>query len=57
MDFVLQFFQHYMMYENEIGLYYNNPKRTSRTSPIDPDYRYEVTIFTLMKFEPNSSGF
>lgn len=55
MYFVLQFFNHYMMYENEIGLYYYNPKRrTSRTSSIDPEYRYEVTIFTLMKFEPNN---
>ncbi|XP_068198933.1 zona pellucida protein AX 1 [Antennarius striatus] len=43
------FFDHYMMYENEIGLYHNNEgpfyhdKGVARTSPIDPDYRQTIS--------------
>lgn len=35
-----QFFDNYMMYENEIGLYSNDHKGAAYTSPIDPDYRW-----------------
>lgn len=35
-----KFFDQYMLYENEIGLYYNNHnKGAAYTSPIDPEYK------------------
>ncbi|KAM3602379.1 uncharacterized protein V6R79_003008 [Siganus canaliculatus] len=39
------FFDRYMLYENEIGLYYNMNKGVSYTSPIDPDYKQTVSCF------------
>ncbi|XP_075940471.1 uncharacterized protein LOC142942148 [Anarhichas minor] len=41
------FFDHYMLYENEIGLYYNN-KRVVSTSPVDPEYRQTVSCFYVV---------
>ncbi len=40
--FIFEFFDQYMLYENEIGLYHNTKgaaKGATFTSPIDPDYR------------------
>ncbi|XP_024912763.1 uncharacterized protein LOC103380918 isoform X1 [Cynoglossus semilaevis] len=45
------FFDHYMLYENEIGLYYNNYKNnkgTAYTSPVDPDYRQTVSCYYVV---------
>ncbi|XP_071324031.1 zona pellucida protein AX 1 [Trachinotus anak] len=41
------FFDHYMLYENEIGLYYNN-KGVAYTSPIDPEYRQTVSCYYVV---------
>ncbi|KAM9840234.1 zona pellucida sperm-binding protein 2-like [Aulostomus maculatus] len=41
------FFDNYMMYENEISLYYNN-KGTTYTSPIDPEYRQTVSCYYMV---------
>ncbi|KAK9531426.1 hypothetical protein VZT92_010852 [Zoarces viviparus] len=40
------FFEHYMLYENEIGLYYN--KRVASTSPVDPEYRQTVSCYYVV---------
>ncbi|XP_042359781.1 zona pellucida protein AX 1 [Plectropomus leopardus] len=42
------FFDHYMLYENEISLYYNNNKGAAYTSPIDPEYRQTVSCFYVV---------
>ncbi|XP_040920443.1 uncharacterized protein LOC121199643 isoform X2 [Toxotes jaculatrix] len=43
------FFDHYMLYENEIGLYFNNDnKGAAYTSPIDPDYRQTVSCYYVV---------
>ncbi|XP_044185572.1 uncharacterized protein LOC122965511 [Thunnus albacares] len=44
------FFDHYMLYENEIGLYYNNNNKgaATYTSPIDPDYRQTVSCYYVV---------
>ncbi|XP_061560332.1 uncharacterized protein LOC133416962 [Phycodurus eques] len=39
------FFENYMMYQNEIGLYY---KGTSYTSPNDPEYRQTVSCYYMV---------
>ncbi|XP_077567649.1 zona pellucida protein AX 1 [Stigmatopora nigra] len=38
------FLEDHMMYQNEIGLYYNN-KATSYTSPTDPEYRQAISCY------------
>ncbi|XP_034072239.1 uncharacterized protein LOC117546199 [Gymnodraco acuticeps] len=38
------FFDNYMMYENEIRLSYNNAKGAANTSPVDPDYRWSLSV-------------
>ncbi|KAM6906797.1 uncharacterized protein PEZ65_017948 [Lycodopsis pacificus] len=40
------FFDHYMLYENEIGLYYN--KRVASTSPVEPEYRQTVSCYYVV---------
>ncbi|XP_075315120.1 uncharacterized protein LOC142375084 [Odontesthes bonariensis] len=40
-----QFFNNYMLYENEIGLYYNN---VAYTSPIDPDYKQTISCYYVV---------
>ncbi|KAM6906798.1 uncharacterized protein PEZ65_017949 [Lycodopsis pacificus] len=40
------FFDHYMLYENEIGLYYN--RRVASTSPVDPEYRQTVSCYYMV---------
>lgn len=40
------FFDHYMLYENEIGLYYNG--RVAHTSPVDPDYRQTISCYYIV---------
>ncbi|KAL6095853.1 uncharacterized protein ACO6RY_09688 [Pungitius sinensis] len=40
------FFEHYMLYENEIGLYYN--KGVAKTSPTDPAYRQTISCYYLV---------
>ncbi|XP_037305480.2 uncharacterized protein LOC119195015 isoform X2 [Pungitius pungitius] len=40
------FFDHYMLYENEIGLYYN--KGVAQTSPIDPAYRQIISCYYVV---------
>ncbi|XP_014853015.1 PREDICTED: uncharacterized protein LOC106924040 isoform X1 [Poecilia mexicana] len=42
------FFDHYMMYENEIGLYYNAEKGLTHTSPVDPEYRQIVSCYYVV---------
>lgn len=42
------FFDHYMLYENEISLYYNNPKGVAYTSPIDPEYRQTISCYYVV---------
>nr|XP_040016670.1 uncharacterized protein LOC120808108 [Gasterosteus aculeatus aculeatus] len=47
------FFDHYMLYENEIGLYYNkglyyNNKGVANTSPIDPPYRQTISCYYVV---------
>ncbi|XP_054474087.1 zona pellucida protein AX 1 [Anoplopoma fimbria] len=44
------FFDHYMLYENEIGLYYNDNdnKGVAYTSPVDPDYRQTVSCYYVV---------
>ncbi|KAM9339235.1 uncharacterized protein ABDE67_016894 [Symphorus nematophorus] len=45
------FFDHYMLYENEIGLYYNqhnSNKGVAYTSPIDPDYRQTISCYYVV---------
>ncbi|AWP20161.1 putative zona pellucida sperm-binding protein 2-like [Scophthalmus maximus] len=42
------FFDNYMLYENEIGLYYNNKKGVAYTSPVDPDYRQKVSCYYVV---------
>ncbi|XP_049446348.1 zona pellucida protein AX 1 [Epinephelus fuscoguttatus] len=41
------FFDHYMMYENEISLYYNN-KGAAYTSPVDPEYRQTISCYYMV---------
>ncbi|GAA6228834.1 uncharacterized protein LOC108895977 [Lates japonicus] len=41
------FFDNYMLYENEISLYYSN-KGTAYTSPVDPDYRQTVSCYYVV---------
>ncbi|XP_041832378.1 zona pellucida protein AX 1 [Melanotaenia boesemani] len=40
------FFDHYMLYENEISLYYND--KVARKSPIDPDYRQIISCYYIV---------
>ncbi|KAM6906799.1 uncharacterized protein PEZ65_017950 [Lycodopsis pacificus] len=40
------FFDHYMLYENEIGLYYN--RRVASTSPVEPEYRQTVSCYYVV---------
>ncbi|XP_022621514.1 uncharacterized protein LOC111236890 [Seriola dumerili] len=42
------FFDQYMLYENEIGLYYNSNKGVAYTSPIDPEYRQTVSCYYVV---------
>ncbi|XP_030262177.1 zona pellucida sperm-binding protein 2-like [Sparus aurata] len=42
------FFDNYMMYENEIGLYSNDHKGAAYTSPIDPDYRQTISCYYVV---------
>ncbi|KAI3364225.1 hypothetical protein L3Q82_011030, partial [Scortum barcoo] len=43
------FFDHYMLYENEIGLYYNkNAKGAAYISPIDPDYKQVISCYYVV---------
>ncbi|KAM4713133.1 zona pellucida protein AX 1 [Anableps anableps] len=41
------FFDHYMMYENEIGLCYSM-KGVAHTSPVDPEYRQTVSCYYVV---------
>ncbi|XP_035000615.2 uncharacterized protein LOC118099918 [Hippoglossus stenolepis] len=41
------FFDNYMLYENEIGLYHNN-KGAAYTSPVDPDYRHRIFCYYVV---------
>ncbi|XP_053192910.1 zona pellucida protein AX 1 [Scomber japonicus] len=40
------FFDNYMLYENEIGLHFNN-KGTSYTSPVDPEYKQTISCYYM----------
>ncbi|XP_037305478.2 zona pellucida protein AX 1 [Pungitius pungitius] len=45
------FFDHYMLYENEIGLYYNKGlyyRGVAKTSPIDPAYRQTISCYYVV---------
>ncbi|XP_041814190.1 zona pellucida protein AX 1 [Chelmon rostratus] len=42
------FFDHYMLYENEIGLYNNHNKGAAYTSPIDPDYKQTISCYYMV---------
>ncbi|XP_035535234.1 zona pellucida protein AX 1 isoform X1 [Morone saxatilis] len=42
------FFDHYMVYENEIGLYHNDDKGATYTSPIDPDYKQTISCYYVV---------
>ncbi|XP_041661284.1 zona pellucida protein AX 1 [Cheilinus undulatus] len=46
------FFDNYMLYENEIGLYYNNKhnfnKGAAYTSPVDPDYKQLISCYYMV---------
>ncbi|XP_017267297.1 uncharacterized protein zpax1 isoform X2 [Kryptolebias marmoratus] len=42
------FFSNYMLYENEIGLYYTREKVLPRTSPIDPEYRQTISCYYVV---------
>ncbi|KAM6992412.1 zona pellucida protein AX 1 [Tautogolabrus adspersus] len=51
------FFDNYMLYENEIGLYYNNKQNHNKqnhnkgaayTSPIDPDYKQTISCYYVV---------
>ncbi|XP_027895362.1 zona pellucida protein AX 1 isoform X1 [Xiphophorus couchianus] len=42
------FFDNYMMYENEISLYYNTEKGLTHTSPVDPEYRQTVSCYYVV---------
>ncbi|XP_037305477.2 uncharacterized protein LOC119195013 [Pungitius pungitius] len=44
------FFDHYMLYENEIGLDYNKGlyNRVAKTSPIDPAYRQTISCYYVV---------
>ncbi|KAM9703800.1 uncharacterized protein ACNS7B_002381 [Menidia menidia] len=39
------FFNQYMLYENEIGLYHNTKDNLAYTSPVDPDYRQKISCY------------
>nr|XP_057912497.1 uncharacterized protein LOC131106949 [Doryrhamphus excisus] len=41
------FFDNYMLYQNEIGLYYNT-KGASYTAPVDPDYRQTISCYYML---------
>ncbi|XP_029352959.1 zona pellucida protein AX 1 [Echeneis naucrates] len=41
------FFDHYMLYENEISLHYNG-KGITYTSPVDPDYRQTISCYYIV---------
>ncbi|XP_060907869.1 uncharacterized protein LOC132984874 [Labrus mixtus] len=49
------FLGNYMLYENEIGLYYNNDDKkqnynqgVANTSPIDPDYKQTISCYYMV---------
>nr|SOX60636.1 zona pellucida protein X [Solea senegalensis] len=43
------FLDHDMLYENEIGLYYDTySKGTAYTSPVDPDYRQTISCYYVV---------
>ncbi|XP_070705199.1 zona pellucida protein AX 1 [Pempheris klunzingeri] len=42
------FFDHYMLYQNEIGLHYENDEGAAHTSPIDPDYKQTVSCYYVV---------
>ncbi|XP_034555951.1 zona pellucida protein AX 1 isoform X2 [Notolabrus celidotus] len=63
------FFDNYMLYENEIGLYYNkkrsyNKRGVANTSPIDPDYKQTISCYFVVNntqsvsfgYKPRSSA-
>ncbi|XP_013871156.1 uncharacterized protein LOC106522625 isoform X2 [Austrofundulus limnaeus] len=50
------FFNNYMLYENEIGLYYTRDKAMPRTSPVDPDYKQTISCYYLVN-DTQSIGF
>ncbi|XP_054618282.1 uncharacterized protein LOC129172505 isoform X2 [Dunckerocampus dactyliophorus] len=49
------FFDNYMLYQNEIGLYYNT-KGASYTAPVDPDYRQTISCYYTIN-ETQTVGF
>uniref|UniRef100_A0A3Q2C9I4 Zona pellucida protein AX 1 n=1 Tax=Cyprinodon variegatus TaxID=28743 RepID=A0A3Q2C9I4_CYPVA len=42
------FFDHYMLYENEIGLYYHGKRGAAHTSPVDPEYKQTVSCYYVV---------
>ncbi|XP_076612518.1 uncharacterized protein LOC143336320 [Chaetodon auriga] len=42
------FFDHYMLYENEIGLYNDHNKGAAYTSPIDPEYKQTISCYYMV---------
>ncbi|XP_074541831.1 zona pellucida protein AX 1 [Halichoeres trimaculatus] len=46
------FSENYMVYENEIGLYYNNKQNHNKgvayTSPVDPDYKQTISCYYVV---------
>nr|XP_061843343.1 zona pellucida sperm-binding protein 2-like [Nerophis lumbriciformis] len=49
------FSDNHMLYQNEIGLYYNN-KGASYTSPVDPEYRQSISCYYAVN-ETQTVGF
>ncbi|KAG7222704.1 hypothetical protein INR49_026313, partial [Caranx melampygus] len=59
------FFDHYMLYENEIGLpYHKGNKGVAYTSPVDPEYRQTISCYYVVNetqtvafsYKPRSSN-
>ncbi|XP_047430203.1 uncharacterized protein LOC124999364 [Mugil cephalus] len=42
------FFGNWMLYENEIGLDYNDIKGASYASPVDPEYRQKISCYYMI---------
>ncbi|XP_037541818.1 zona pellucida protein AX 1 isoform X2 [Nematolebias whitei] len=42
------FFNNYMLYENDIALYYTRERGQPRTSPIDPEYRQTISCYYMV---------
>ncbi|KAM7367777.1 hypothetical protein PAMP_014054 [Pampus punctatissimus] len=52
------FFDHYMLYENEIGLHFDDYKGAAYTSPPEPEYRQTVSCYyEVNKTETVSFGY